>query len=701
MSEAASLAHLARLYGVQTTYYGADHRRTQSSPAAVHAVLRALGAPLETLRDVPTAVRERHRMLAERCVEPVIVAWDGGPAEVTLCLPERMAADHLACRLRLEDGAERSWSCDLETLRVQSTIEVEGQRYVNLALGLPGGLPAGYHRLALELEGRRWEALLIAAPSRAYSPPDGDSSWGVFLPLYALHSKDSWGCGDLSNLDSLSRWAGGLGASTIATLPLLAAFLDEPFEPSPYMPVSRLFWNELYVNIASVPEFQRCEAARAMVDSPDFQAELASLRAAPLVDYRRAMALKRHVLEELARCFYDGAGERQPDFQRFLKDSPLAGEYARFRAAGERLRHPWPQWPQRMRDGVLQPGDYPEEAARYHLYVQFLAHQQLEGLAVRARSAGQRLYLDLPLGVHPHGFDVWRERGLFTKYVSAGAPPDAFLSLGQDWAFPPVHPERAREQGYRYLIAYLRHHMQRAGMVRVDHVMGLHRLYWVPRGMSAADGAYVHYPAEELYAVLCLESQRAQCAVAGEDLGVAPAYVRRTMAQHNISRLYTLQFQIDLDARRAVGAVSSGSVASLNTHDMPAFAAFWRGLDIHDRQQMSLLNESQARQEMRERQAMRRALVGFLKGRGLLDATSRSAAAVLKACLAYLASSRARAVLVNLEDLWLETRPQNVPGTGQERPNWRRKARHSLEVFSQMPRVVETLRAVGRLRKPR
>jgi 4-alpha-glucanotransferase len=480
----------------------------------------------------------------------------------------------------------------------------------------------------------------------------------------------------------------------------LASFLDHPLEPSPYAPVSRLFWNDFYIDLTRVPELEGCPSAQAIVGSPEVQQESQGLRSLPLVDYHRQMRLKRRVLEELTQCFFAEPSQRYSAFARFVEADPSLGDYARFRATVERQRSPWPTWPEPLRDGVLKAGDYDEEAKRYHLYVQWLAHEQMQTLCQRGRAAGVKLRLDLPLGVHPDGYDVWRERDVFALRATAGSPPDTFFTKGQDWGFPPLHPEAMRKQGYSYFIACLRHHLQHAGILRLDHIMSLHHLYWIPRGMEARDGVYVRYPSEELYAILSVESHRHQALIVGEDLGTVPRYVRKAMARHNIHRTYVVQFELKPDRRRPVRSVPTASVASVNTHDMPPFAAFSRGLDIDDRLKRGLLDDKGARSERRARQALKRDLLAFLRREGLLKKDERhDERAVLRACLAFLSASPACVVLVSLENLWLETEPQNVPGTTDEHPNWRRKARYSFEALCQMPEVLHTLREVDRLRK--
>ncbi|OIQ62811.1 4-alpha-glucanotransferase [Moorella thermoacetica] len=671
------LHRLCRWYGVEPAYRDGEGKLRRAGPESLLAVLRALGAPVAGLADLPGALRERRQQYWRRCCEPVAVAWAGRLSRMELRLPAGRATGPLECRLRLEDGRVWRMVIDPGSLPLLRTTVVEGVAFEARQLTFPARLPWGYHHLHLHLPGLTREVLLIAAPSRAGAPLTGrgEHLWGCFLPLYALHSHRSLGAGDFGDLEALSLWVNSMGGSFTGTLPFLAAFLDEPFAPSPYQPVSRLFWNEFYLDISRLEEVQQCREARDFLNSAAVQKEIAALRAAPLVDYRRGMALKRRLLALCARTFFTGAPGRREEMAAWLAGNPAARDYARFRAAVEKQHATWPEWPAPMRDGNLGEGDYDPEAMQYHLYVQWQAHRQVQALAARARRSGPGLYLDLPLGVHREGYDVWRHRRAFALAASSGAPPDALFRRGQDWGFPPFHPEGIREDGYHYYIACLRHHLRHAGILRLDHVMGLHHLYWIPRGLAATEGVYVRYHAGEFYAILSLESRRHGALLVGEDLGTVPAYVRRAMTRHNISRMYILAVEYTGKTGRALGPVPPESLAGLNTHDMPPFAAFWRERKKNSRQLA--------------------ALPVFLYNRGRLEVPTTATRSLLRGCLAHLAASPARLLLVNLEDLWLETEPQNIPGTSTEYPNWRRKARYSLEEFSRQPGVVALLREVN------
>jgi 4-alpha-glucanotransferase len=576
------------------------------------------------------------------------------------------------------------------------TREVEGSLYVIRRLTLPISPPLGYHRLHLTVDALELQSYLVSAPPHAYSPAESEQKrWGVFCPLYALHSERSWGAGDFSDLAALAELTGRSNGHAVATLPMLASFLDEPFNPSPYAPVSRLFWNEFFLDVTSIPEFTQCPAAQAIVNSAEFRRDIGALRAEPLVDYRKAMSLKGLVLEELSRFLLSRDSRRRAQFEKFVAGQPNVQAYAAFRAKVERERKSWTYWPPASRDGTLTPGDYGESDQKYHLYVQWQCAEQIGGLREKAQANGAGLYLDFPLGVNRDGYDVWRERGLFALEVNGGAPPDSLFLGGQNWGFPPLHPETIREQGYRYYIDCLRHHMACSAMLRIDHVMGLHRAFWIPNGFSPTDGLYVHYRAAEFYAIFNLESHRHRVRIVGENLGTVPGYVNEAMTKHKFLGMHVGQFGVQTNPAQALDRVPQNTVASLNTHDTATFMGFWSGEDIDERVALGLLDDAQARQEHLDRAAQRDALVGFLRAQALLSEVESDPAAVLKGWLLFIAGQDEDFLLVNLEDLWLEPAPQNVPGTWEERPNWKRKARFSLEEIRSQRAFAELLKTIG------
>jgi len=695
------LSQLARLYNVQTAYYDVTRKRRQASVESLLAILRALGAPVASPDDVTETWRERRQYLLRRVLEPVTIAWNGEIPLIKVCVPENLPAASWRGYLEMEDNRRKTWTWRPVDLPVLDSIETEGKRYLIKGIALPENLPLGYHRFSLEIQEDTVETLIIAAPLKTYAPSEstGNRTWGTFLPLYAMHTGRNIGSGDYTGLASLTDFVAGMGGNVVATLPLLPTFLNEPFEPSPYAPVSRLMWNEFYIDIAAVPELAECPQAREILQSPRFEAEKRELQKNRMVEYRRTMSLKRSVIQEFARCLLAGTPDCSEDFRRFIRANPRVNDYAGFRAVMEKQGSPWSSWPQCLFDGKVNEDDYDKDIKNYYACAQWLAHRQVQALADNARSLDLTLYFDLPVGAHPDGYDVWRERDNFALEATAGAPPDAVFTGGQNWVFPPLHPERIRENGYKYIRDYLRHHLQHCGMLRIDHVMGVHRLFWIPEGLDAGQGVYVHYNAEELYAILALESHRYKSVIVGEDLGMVPAYVRPAMSRHGLHRMYILHYELADNAAHGLHRPRQNIVASLNTHDMPPFAAFWEGLDIEERKDLGLLDEKGVEQEKRTRRSCKNSLIQFLRRKKLLAGGNIRTRDVFKACLRFLSASRARTVLVNLEDLWMETQSQNVPGTDDRRANWRYMTRYTFEEFCRLPEVRDTLEEVNKLRK--
>ena len=693
------LRELTRLYSVGAEYYDGlgTHRETPSE--SLMAVLRSLGAPVESLNDLPAALQDRRAQQATLAVEPVIVVWGRDPLTVELNLPEPGDDARLEITVVFEEGETTSRSVAWYEGEWIGQTEFEGRSYQRRRFVLEAIESPGYHTLRIEGPGLQEECLVIAAPEQAFQGP-GRPTWGIFLPVYALHTGASWGAGDLSDFQHFLEWTADLGGRFVGTLPLFASFLDEPFEPSPYAPVSRLFWNEFFADPTRAPNWGDCETARELVTSEALAASISEQRGRKLVDYRGQMDLKARVFRELSRQFWASRGRQDPDFRRFLEDLPEVSGYAAFRATVERRRQNWQRWPERMRDGDLKEGDWDEDRLQYHLYVQWLVQRQMEALIRSGRERETGLYLDLPLGVHPDGFDAWSSRRSFATGISGGAPPDGFFTEGQEWGFPPLHPEKERRNRYRYFRSVLSNLMRHTHMIRIDHAMSLQRLFWVPHGRTAVEGAYVYHRMEELFALVVLESRRNRCVVVGEDLGTVTPELRRMMETRGLYRMYVGQFELALDRRPPFSPAASRMVASLNTHDTPTAAGFWFADDVDLRKELGLLKGEQLEGERQGRAAIREALQRALE----VDAEElphQMQFDVLVRWLEYLATTDVEFLMVTLEDLLQERAPQNVPGTYDEHPNWRRKARLTFEALRKDPRIVRTLERLQQLRSER
>jgi 4-alpha-glucanotransferase len=637
----------------------------------VIAALGAMGVPIDRAADGPEVLASERGGRIEP-LEPVIAQWAGSPAPVVVRLPRGVDPRQAWLAVSLEEG--REFRQPVASAAVGAPVadgQVDRHR---VQMGSPSEpLPSGYHRLRLEAPGVESSALVVIAP-RCPAPPRG---WGAFLPLPAMRSERGWGIGSYADLADLVGWIDARGGEWVGSLPLFPLFLDAvPVDPSPYLPITKLGWNEIHVDPTRLPEFGETREAVDLLASTEVQARLAQVRTSELVDHAEVMAVIRSILEPMARTLFAVPSRRRAEFESYLHHRPHLDAYARFRASGSGLADSDPAF---------------TDLVQYHLYAQWAAETQLTAATTAGTGTGQMLYLDLPIGVHPEGFDPLWEPGAFVKGIHGGAPPDAFQRGGQDWAFPPLDPGGLRAQEYRYFIASVRHAMGPAGAVRIDHVMGLHRLYWIPEGAEATDGVYVEYPAVEMRAIVALEASRSNTVVVGEDLGTVPDEVRSDMDHDGMLRSWVFQFATSIED--PIPAPRQNSVASWGTHDLPTFAGYWEGLDIEERVADGDLGRRAAESARKKRRLWRKALLQAL---GLREADTRLA---LLGCLRHLAASPAEMVLVDLEDLWLEREPQNRPGTGAGARNWRRRAAlTNAEVFAD-PDVGEALAEVDAQRR--
>ncbi len=692
MNTVRAIHEIAAMYGVETTYHDMHGKPREASAEALLAVLQALEAPVDVVRQAPNAVRAVRQQRWQQMIEPVAVAWGGGAPEIRIRLPDTEASAAARCELEWESGDRKAWEFRFAEEPVVRAERVEGVAYSERRLGLPYRLPAGYHHLTVEVAGLQARTFVIAAPEMAYLG-DPRRSWGVFLPLYALRREGKRSAGNLSDLQDLLQWAGEQGASYVATLPILASDVSE--DPTPYAPSSQRWWNEFYLDPTRIPEFCRVPEARALMEADNGRS---SRPPAGHVDYVQQAHLQREVLEALASAFFADSSDRRESFEQFCRRHPDVERYARFRAAQESHGTDWARWPEHLHDAIRTHKQINQAACERHLYAQWNMQLQIEQLAAWAGAHNMSWYLDLPLGCSRTGYDVWTHQDVFALKAAGGAPPDDFFSAGQNWGFPPLRPDRLRLRHYDYFIEVLRRQMEHAQLLRLDHAMRFERLFWIPSGLDAKQGVYVRYPADEFFAILTVESQRTRTRLIGENLGTVPKTLNDRLCRHGIDGTYVLQFQVHPDGEPPIAPVPTACAACLNTHDTPPFSAFFAGIDVDDRRDLGLLSKDEALDEHEERCRVRRRLVDYLHGEGWLPEWTLDPELVLESLLSFLAASPAGSVTINLEDLWLESRPQNTPGTSSERPNWRRQAKYTLEDIARHPAFGRLLGHVDRLR---
>lgn len=503
-------------------------------------------------------------------------------------------------------------------------------------------------------------------------PPPSRRAWGFALQLYSLRSSGSWGLGDFADLRRFGAWARSKGARFLQVNPLMAPQPVPPLEASPYFPVSRRFLNPLYLRIEEIPGFP---LAAAELES--LAAEGRALNGKPLIERDAIFRLKRAALEILWARAGDGHGR---ELDRFVAEGGEGlVQYAAYCVLAETHGPDWRRWPPEYRHpaspAVAAFAEARRSRASFHRWVQWLLDVQLG----RAAAAIPLLH-DLPIGFDPGGLDAWAWQDLLALEAKVGAPPDEFNRQGQDWGLPPFIPHRLRAAGYAPLRQTLRAVLRHAGGIRVDHVMGLFRLYWIPPGGTAADGAYVRYRHEEILALLAEECRNARAFAVGEDLGTLEPGIRETLARCGILGSKVFWFEADPPSRWP-----SGTCGSLSTHDLPTLAGLWSGSDAAEQASLGLHENAEAVQ----------AMLGRLKSLAGLGRSADLREVVRKAhCL--LAEAGSNLIAVSLEDALGVPRRPNIPGTVHERPNWRLPLPLSLEAIEKDPLVLEVAAAMDR-----
>ncbi|MFH8288585.1 4-alpha-glucanotransferase [Streptomyces sp. NPDC018059] len=667
-----ALPRLAASYGVATSYSPSPGRTVPVSDAAVVAALAALGVDASGPEAIRAALAAREAHLAARLLPPTVVAWTDEPLSEAAPLAGLPRGTRV--RVEAERGEVIEWTAP--PADAAPAPAPEG----------PAGLPPGVHRLLVRSpDGRRAEAHLIAAPRRIKTPPR--RTHGLLVQLYSLLSRDSWGMGDLGDLAELAAWSGhALNAGFVQVNPLHAAVPSTPEgpggDPSPYRPSSRRFPDPVHLRVEAVPEFARLTGdARDRADALRRRAGALRegvLREGRLIDRDAVWALKREALELLHEVPL-GPG-RRADYHAFLAEQgPALEDHATWYALAEVHGPDWHSWPVALRD----PSSPATARARrelmdrvdFHCRLAWLTDAQLSAAQRTARDAGMDIGLvhDLAVGVHPGGADAWAQQDHFAPRMTVGAPPDAFNARGQDWGLPPWRPDRLAESGYAPYRALVRGLLRHAGALRIDHVMGLFRLWWVPEGREPTEGTYVHYDAEAMLAVLALEADRADALVIGEDLGTVEPGVRETLREHGVLGTSVLWFERDwAGTGRPLPAEAwrVDCVATATTHDLPPTAARLTGEHVQLRHELGLLTRPLA-EERAEAALDVREWLGLLCRLGMLPGGTGCEEDEIRALHRFLLATPARMIGVWLPDAVGDRRPQNLPGTWDQYPNWR------------------------------
>lgn len=683
-----TLSELAARYGLDESYYDYRGRLKVFSDAARSAILKAMGADAQS-GDIPAAA-----------------GWVCAHDELQIQLPD-VSVDQVTLHITLELG-------DVVT-QLAPVMRAENGHCHTL---LPTTLPLGYHQLQIQAADTTLQGPLVITPARCYEPQamqHGARYWGLSIQLYTLRSDHNFGIGDFADLHVLIRESASLGCATIGLNPLHALRPADPAHISPYSPSHREFLNVWYIAPSLVDEY--CSAA-AQQFVMQHQAELQSLRATRCVDYPGMAKLKLALL----RILFAELQQQPVRLRAFKSFVDLQGQALQHHALYDALdahfssqanRHwGWRSWPPEFHElsspAVKRFSDTHAKDVEFYLYLQWLAATQLTQTQQLARDCEMTigLYGDVAVGVDSNGSEVWCNRDLYLESVGVGAPPDPLALKGQDWGIPPQHPLKLAEQAYQPFIRMIRGNMHAAGALRIDHVMTLCRLWWVPRGFDATEGVYVHYPLDDLIKLVALESVRNRCLVIGEDLGTVPDAMREAMHRFGLYHYKVLLFEKSRDGEFiAPNDYVPNALAVVTTHDLPPFKSWWRGDDIELRQQLHLYPDEATQQQVRqERETDRQLLMQALASAGLWhwqpsEPVPPYSFALMRAAYLYAGLSQSRLLVIQPEDLQGMIDPVNVPGTSTQHANWQRKLDEDLSVTLQRSDVIEMLQAVIRARR--
>lgn len=664
----SALLELARRYGVAAEFDDWTGRRTAVAESTLVAVLDALGVPAGTEADRIDSLAAHDREYWQRSLPPIVLGRATVPSSFWVHVSH---GDPVDLTLLLEDGTERTGLRQLENNRPPYEL---GDRLIGEAtFELPADLPLGYHRLRLGDSDVGTPVVISPATLQLPARLGPRRAWGLAVQLYSVRSKSSWGTGDLTDLADLAVWsAAEHEAGFILVNPLHAAAPTAPMEPSPYLPTSRRFGNPLYLRVEAIPEFAEVRhrgRIRALRSALNKRADRH-----PTIDRDAAWQAKRTALEQVYRV--ERSAGRQVAYAAYrARQGRSLEDFAIWCALAEQYGADWHGWPE-----PLQHPANPEVAAfaaanpqavDFHRWLQWVLDDQLTTAQATAVQAGMELGVmsDLAVGVDPDGADAWALQDVLALGVTAGAPPDEFNQLGQDWSQPPWRPDRLVEQAYEPFRAVVNMALRHSGGVRIDHIIGMFRLWWIPKGAAPTEGTYVRYDHDAMIGIIALEAHRAGAVVVGEDLGTVEPWVRDYLRERGLFGTSILWFESDFGKPLPAERWREYCLSSVTTHDLPPTPGYLAGEHVRLREQLGLLTRP-ADQELAADRAAQTAWFDELRRVGLLG-QDPDTDEIVSALYRYLGRTPSKLLALSLADAVGEVRTQNQPGTTDEYPNWR------------------------------
>ncbi|MBD1389567.1 4-alpha-glucanotransferase [Neiella sp. HB171785] len=702
---------LCEEHGIESNYVDAWGNPATVVPESKEKLLAAMGYAVDDASKLAEQIHQMQIRKWQDPLAPVIVSRDLHQLNFEVSVAQQQVSALLKWTLTFEDGAVHQGTLTpIEGQKVAET-EVDGVLYQRYAVTIHVGIPLGYHRLALSnaIDETIAETSVIVAPRACFTPDtvkQGAKLWGPSVQLYCLRSTRNWGVGDFTDLEFLIQQIGEKGGDFVGLNPIHALYPSNPESASPYSPSSRRWLNIIYIDVTATPEYAACEAAKALVESDAFKHRLELLREAQWVDYTGVMEAKLEAFDLVFETFKEQELRRNTKRARAFREFVKAGgesllEQASFDALQREFCSQgmnawgWPAWPEEYQDfsneAVAKFIKKEKSKVEYFAYLQFVADEQLKSANQVAVDAGMKLgiYRDLAVGVSEGSTELWANKSLYLQGASVGAPPDILGPLGQNWGLPPIEPETARQQAYQPFIDLFRSNMRHCGALRIDHVMALLRLWWIPAGETADKGAYVYYPIDDLLAILALESIRNECLIIGEDLGTVPDGIFETLQENGVYSYRVFFFE---RSKEDGGFYSPQhypvqAMATLTTHDMPTLKGFWQCDDLLLGKELGLYRDEEVLRSLyADRHESKQRILDSLHGMGSIPqsvSTDVNWVAMTKelnyGMQLHLAAGSSALLALQLED-WIEMdKPVNVPGTSSEYPNWRRKLSRNLE----------------------
>ncbi|MGX9792079.1 4-alpha-glucanotransferase [Mycobacterium sp. MMS18-G62] len=672
----ASLVELARRYGVATEFEDWTGRRTPVADSTLIAVLDALGVAAATEGERAAALTGHDRDYWARPLPPTVVARHGIASSFWVHVTH---GDPVGLWIRLEDGSVRTGLRQLENNR--APYDLNGRLIGEATFELPSDLPIGYHQLHLQVGSSDTSTVVIVSPASLELPArlGSSRSWGLATQLYSVRSQRSWGTGDLTDLADLAVWSASQhGAGFVLVNPLHAAAPTPPMEPSPYLPTSRRFVNPLYLRVEAIPEFAYVRQRGRIRDARAKLQARAGRR--DRIDRDAAWKAKRAALKSVYLVPRSAGRELAYAAYRAREGSSL-DDFATWCALAEEYGNDWHQWPEELQHpanaAVKEFAAAHADTVDFHRWLQWQLDDQLTATQATAVQAGMDLGVmhDLAVGVDPNGADAWALQDVLALGVTAGAPPDEFNQLGQDWSQPPWRPDQLVDQAYAPFRALVNAVLRHAGGVRIDHIIGLFRLWWIPKGSPPTEGTYVRYDHEAMIGIVALEAHRAGAVVVGEDLGTVEPWVRDYLHERGLFGTSILWFEADRDGD---GGPLPGErwreycLSSVTTHDLPPTAGYLAGEHVRLREKLGLLTRP-ATEELAADQQQQAAWLAELRRVGLLgdDVDGTGVDSIVLALYRYLGRTPSKLLALSLADVVGDLRTQNQPGTTDEYPNWR------------------------------